>query len=171
VSDEAYQVDRRGANEHATPRSGQAVGLFTTSELSITIVDQAQGQGIGAALLARLTPAARAKGIRRFRCEVLAENAGMRRPAQRLGGDARWLGDGTLEYDCSLPAEGEGRPDWGLPWLVDPDAWISVCSDAWLINLAQTLDQVQAANNDWDQRIVGACPFSPRSSATGRRAA
>ena len=34
MSDETYQVDRRGANEHATPRSGRAVGLFTTSELS-----------------------------------------------------------------------------------------------------------------------------------------
>ena len=32
MSDETYQLDRRGANEHATLRSGRAVGLFTTSE-------------------------------------------------------------------------------------------------------------------------------------------
>ncbi len=32
MSDETYQVGRRGANEHATPRSARAVGLFTSSE-------------------------------------------------------------------------------------------------------------------------------------------
>jgi RimJ/RimL family protein N-acetyltransferase len=142
-----------------------------TAELSITVLDQAQGQGIGAALLDRLIPAAGAQGIRRFRCEVLAENVGMRRLAQRLGGDARWLGDGTLEYDCDLPAEAEGRPNWGLPWFVDPETWVSLCSEALLTNLAQTLDQVQAANDDWDQWLDGACPFTSGSSGTGRQAA
>lgn len=142
-----------------------------TAELSMTVVDQAQGQGIGAALLDRLIPVARARGIRRFRCEVLAENAGMRRLAQRLGGDARWLGDGTLEYDCDLPAEAEGRPDWELPWFADPDAWISIYCDAWLTTLAKTLDQMQAANDDWDQWIEGACPLSSNAIGTGRQAA
>jgi len=32
ASDETYQLDRRGANEHATLRSGCAADLFTTSE-------------------------------------------------------------------------------------------------------------------------------------------
>lgn len=142
-----------------------------TAELSITVVDEAQGQGIGAALLGRLIPAARAQGIRRFRCEVLAENAGMRRLAQRLGGDAQWLGDGTLEYDCALPAEPESQLAWGLPWFADPDAWISLCSDAWVTSLEQTLVRIQAANDDWDQWLVGACPFTSGSSGTGRQAA
>lgn len=142
-----------------------------TAELSITVLDQAQGQGIGAALLTRLIPAARAQGIRRFRCEVLAENAGMRRLAQHLGGDAQWLGDGTLEYDCALPAGPESQPAWGLPWFVDPDAWVSLCSDAWVTSLEQTLARIQAANDDWDQWLDGACPFTSGSSGTGRQAA
>lgn len=142
-----------------------------TAELSITVVDQAQGQGIGAALLTRLIPAARAQGIRRFRCEVLAENGGMRRLAQRLGGDAQWLGDGTLEYDCALPAEPESQPNSGLPWFADPDAWISLCSDAWVTSLEQTLARIQAANDDWDQWLDGARPFTSGSSGTGRQAA
>jgi tRNA-dihydrouridine synthase B len=33
VSDETYLADRRGANEHATQRSGRAAGLFTSSEM------------------------------------------------------------------------------------------------------------------------------------------
>lgn len=32
MSDETYQEDRRGANEHTPPRSGRAVDLFTSSE-------------------------------------------------------------------------------------------------------------------------------------------
>lgn len=142
-----------------------------TAELSITVLDEAQGQGIGAALLARLISAARAQCIRRFRCEVLAENGGMRRLAQRLGGDAQWLGDGTLEYDCALPAEPESQPAWGLPWFADPDAWVSLCSDAWVTSLEQTLARIQAANDDWDQWLDGACPFTSGSSGTGRQAA
>jgi len=42
VSDVTYQVDRRGANEHATQQSGRAVGFFTISEL----VYQPRGQGL-----------------------------------------------------------------------------------------------------------------------------
>jgi hypothetical protein len=38
ASDETYQVDRRGANEHATQRSGRAAGLFTSSERSEVLV-------------------------------------------------------------------------------------------------------------------------------------
>jgi hypothetical protein len=45
---------------------------------------------------------AREQGIRRFRCEILADNEGMRALAKRLGGHAVWLDDGTLEYACGL---------------------------------------------------------------------
>ena len=37
MSDETYQVDRRGANEYATPRSGRAVDLFTASESDASV--------------------------------------------------------------------------------------------------------------------------------------
>lgn len=74
-----------------------------TAELAMAVVDRAQGNGVGAALLEHLIAEAREQGIRRFRCEVLADNEGMRALAKRLGGHAVWLDDGTLEYHCGLP--------------------------------------------------------------------
>lgn len=74
-----------------------------TAELAMAVVDHAQGNGVGTALLDHLIDAARAQGIRRFRCEVLADNEGMRALAKRLGGHASWLDDGALEYHCALP--------------------------------------------------------------------
>lgn len=74
-----------------------------TAELAMAVVDRAQGNGVGTALLDHLIEAAREQGIRRFRCEVLADNEGMRALAKRLGGHPGWLDDGTLEYDCPLP--------------------------------------------------------------------
>lgn len=74
-----------------------------TAELAMAVVDRAQGNGVGTALLDHLIESAREQGIRRFRCEVLADNEGMRALAKRLGGHPVWLDDGTLEYDCPLP--------------------------------------------------------------------
>ncbi|MBK1721471.1 GNAT family N-acetyltransferase [Thiocystis violacea] len=70
-----------------------------TSELAMAVIDKAQGLGIGKALLRRLVEVAGARGIRRFRCEVMAANHGMRALADGLGSRARWLEDGTLEYE------------------------------------------------------------------------
>jgi GNAT superfamily N-acetyltransferase len=81
-----------------------------TAELAMAVVDRAQGKGIGTALLSHLIEAARAQGIRRFRCEVLADNEGMRALAKRLGGRAIWLDDGTLEYECPLPDPAPSEP-------------------------------------------------------------
>jgi GNAT superfamily N-acetyltransferase len=50
----------------------------TVADIAITVVDDAQGKGLGRILLARLIAAARERGIERFRCDVLAENEGMR---------------------------------------------------------------------------------------------
>jgi GNAT superfamily N-acetyltransferase len=50
----------------------------TVADVAITVVDDAQGKGLGRILLARLIAAARERGIDRFRCDVLAENEGMR---------------------------------------------------------------------------------------------
>ncbi|MEJ2077764.1 MAG: GNAT family N-acetyltransferase [Acidobacteriota bacterium] len=45
-----------------------------SAEPAITVVDEMQGQGVGKALFERLVAAARERGIRRFRCYILAEN-------------------------------------------------------------------------------------------------
>ncbi len=53
------------------------------AELSMVTVDRVQGMGVGSALLSRLILAAQRQGIDRFWFEVLMENNGMRRLAQK----------------------------------------------------------------------------------------
>ncbi len=47
------------------------------AEAAVAVLDELHGQGLGTLLLMRLMAAARERGVRRFRCEVLAENTSM----------------------------------------------------------------------------------------------
>ena len=136
------------------------------AELSMVTVDQAQGMGVGSALLSRLIAAAQRKGIDRFWFEVLMENNGMRRLAQKIHSKAQWADDGTLEYDCLLadalpeaipapslttppltkPAQPEPSRDW--PWYLDPVFWMEPWSETWRSDLAAYLSLLEAANED-----------------------
>ena len=49
------------------------------AEAAVTVVDEAQGRGLGSLLLRRLAAAARERGVRRFRGDILAYNEPMRR--------------------------------------------------------------------------------------------
>jgi GNAT superfamily N-acetyltransferase len=135
------------------------------AEFSIVTVDRLQGQGIGSALLTYLIPAARRQGIRRFWFEVLAENTGMRRLAQRLGGSPRWVGDGILEYDCPLPqstpsdADSLGSlrskrpvvtalPLGRVPWTPVPGDWVEPWTKTWMASLDRYLAWTRAANEE-----------------------
>ncbi|RKT45350.1 GNAT family N-acetyltransferase [Thiocapsa rosea] len=111
-----------------------------TAELAMAVVDQAQGNGVGSALLEHLIEAAREQGIRRFRCEVLADNEGMRALARRLGGHPVWLDDGTLEYDCALP-------------------------ETVSIHSGSGLDQGRATGLLWEPGIPGSPETAPRRGA------
>jgi RimJ/RimL family protein N-acetyltransferase len=73
-----------------------------SAELAIAIADDAQGLGLGSALIEQLTETAAAQGIRRLELEVLADNHGMRGIAERLGAAADWLGDGSIRYTLTL---------------------------------------------------------------------
>ena len=55
------------------------------AELAFVVVDQHQGQGIGAALLRHLTAIARAAGVKEFIAEVLPENAAMLKVFRKSG--------------------------------------------------------------------------------------
>ena len=57
--------------------------------MAFAIVDEYQGQGIGAALLRHLTAIARSAGLRKLIAEVLAENAPMLKVFERSGLDYR----------------------------------------------------------------------------------
>ncbi len=124
-------VRRTGSGENAEvlgvarcirSRSGSEP-VSDTAELAMAVVDRAQGNGVGTALLEHLIVEAREQGIRRFRCEVLAGNEGMRALAKRLGGRAIWLDDGTLEYDCALPEAVSIHGDSTLHQGREPDLW------------------------------------------------
>lgn len=123
------------------------------AELSIVTADRVQGQGVGSALLACLGEAAWSAGIRRFRFEVLAENAGMRRLAQRLGGTAEWVGNGIVEYDCALPEPVCPAPTPLLPWYLNPGAWIEPWAETVIANLDHYIGWMQAANDELGARL------------------
>ncbi len=136
------------------------------AELSMVTVDQVQGMGVGSALLSHLIVAAQRQGIDRFWFEVLMENNGMRRLAQKIHSKAQWADDGTLEYDCLLadalpkalpapslatppltkPAQPEPSRDW--PWYLDPVFWMEPWTETWRSDLAAYLSLLEAANED-----------------------
>ncbi len=103
-------------------RRGEGIGLARfvrikgepdVAEAAVAVTDDWQGRGLGRLLLRRLVTAARERGIRRFRCSVLTENA----PMLALLGGVRAVGEaadtGELSFDVPLP---EASP----PTLLDP---------------------------------------------------
>ena len=155
----AVRLDEQG-------REGEALGFARcvrlgqgseVAEFSITVVDQVQGQGLGSALLDHIMVMARGVGIRRFRCEVLAENAGMRNLAQHLGGEPQWLGDGIVEYDCALP-ETPTPAGADLPWYLDPQGLVSPWADAWLNGLRDSLTLAQSSQQRLARWLDDLCP-------------
>ncbi|TCT22720.1 GNAT family N-acetyltransferase [Thiobaca trueperi] len=138
------------------------------SEFAISVVDAAQGRGLGKALFTHLVTAARRQGIRRFRCEVLAANAGMRALAAGLGGHVHWLDDGTLEYDYLFPPV--TAPEATCPPALDhslaaarlgADVWSSGTARVW----SASLDLCRAWTDGWLDRwsAASASVASPRA--------
>jgi RimJ/RimL family protein N-acetyltransferase len=77
------------------PEGGQGLGVARfaldneadeVAEAAITVVDHAQGKGLGTLLLQRLAAAAHERGVRFFRCELLASNRRVRRLLESLEG-------------------------------------------------------------------------------------
>lgn len=137
------------------------------SEFAISVVDAAQGRGLGTALFTHLVTAARRQGIRRFRCEVMATNASMRALAAGLGSHARWLDDGTLEYDYLLPPA--TAPEAACPPALDhPLATARRGADAWSAGVTQilyvSLELCRAWTDGWlDRWSAASVPVaSPR---------
>lgn len=83
------------------------------AEPAITVADDHQAKGLGTMLLHRLSDAAWERGIRQFRCELLAENKRMRNLLPELQADVRIEqvqgGVMVLTFPIEAPAPDEGR--------------------------------------------------------------
>ena len=100
------------------PDTGHGIGVarFVRSaadaelaEVAVAVADSWHGRGVATALLGRLTERAREEGIRRFSAEILAENQPMLELIDDVGPvTMRHSGQGTVEVEVDLPAEGIG---------------------------------------------------------------
>lgn len=72
------------------------------AEAAIVVADEAQNRGLGKLLLSALADAARERGVRAFRAEVLSENAPMRHLLEQAGAVIREDRGETLLVEVPL---------------------------------------------------------------------
>jgi ribosomal protein S18 acetylase RimI-like enzyme len=81
------------------------------AEAAITVVDHAQGRGLGTQLLGVLAEVARSNGIATFRNYVLAENTPMLELFDSLGATRELEAPGLYRVDLQVPAADDPLPD------------------------------------------------------------
>jgi RimJ/RimL family protein N-acetyltransferase len=88
---------------------GVGIGRFVrfpgepeVAEAAVTVVDDFQRRGVGTILLRALGEAAKERGIRTFRGEVLTTNEPMRRLCEEAGATEGSSKDGTTSFDVPL---------------------------------------------------------------------
>jgi RimJ/RimL family protein N-acetyltransferase len=79
------------------------------AEISITVIDDWQGRGLGTELVAQLSERARSEGIRRFTALVAADNPAMARLLRNVRADLVRREPGALQYEIMLGPEGTGE--------------------------------------------------------------
>jgi EmrB/QacA subfamily drug resistance transporter len=85
------------------------------AEIAVTIVDDWQGRGLGAELLAQLAGRARQEGVRRFTAVVAVGNAAMAALLRNMSAELVRYGPGTVEYEITLAPGEEHSPGWLAP--------------------------------------------------------
>jgi RimJ/RimL family protein N-acetyltransferase len=110
-----------GALDHT---DGRGVGIARyvrdaedpqAAEIAVTIVDDWQGRGLGAELLAQLAGRARQEGVRRFTAVVAVNNAAMAALLRNMSAELVRYGPGTVEYEITLAPGEEHSPGWLAP--------------------------------------------------------
>ena len=102
-------LDRAGGRGVGVARYVRDTGDPQSAEIAVTVVDDWQGRGLGAELLARLSGRARTEGIRRFTALVSADNAAMAGLLRSVSASPVHREYGAVEYEIPLaPAAGSG---------------------------------------------------------------
>jgi GNAT superfamily N-acetyltransferase len=81
------------------------------AEAAVTVVDDMQGKGIGRILLTTLAAAARERGVKRFRGEVLATNQPIRQILADVAAKVVRADGVTAEYDVELDPPASHGPE------------------------------------------------------------
>jgi L-amino acid N-acyltransferase YncA len=74
----------------------------TVAEAAVTVVDDAQHKGLGRLLTMTLADAARERGVKTFRADVLSDNAPMRAMMREIGAVEQASAGGMVSYDIPL---------------------------------------------------------------------
>ena len=106
----AIAVDEPGEPGLGVARYIRIPGEPEVAEAAVTVIDEAQGNGLGTLLLVLLAQLAIRRGIRRFRAYVLEENTPMRDLLRSLGAEAEHDSPGLLRMDTPLPEDPETVP-------------------------------------------------------------
>jgi GNAT superfamily N-acetyltransferase len=83
----------------------------TVAEAAVTVVDEAQGKGLGKLLLRTLARVARERGVRHFRGSVLADNERIRAMLAEVGAQVQKEDGDTLVFDVPLDEPPPETPD------------------------------------------------------------
>jgi RimJ/RimL family protein N-acetyltransferase len=105
-------VDRAHGRGVGVARYVRSAEDAHAAELAVTVVDEWQGRGLGAELVAQLSERARKAGIRRFTALVAADNAAMTGLARSAGADLVHREAATVVYEIPLvPREATGSTE------------------------------------------------------------
>lgn len=116
----ALALDRHGREDRllGMARCLRLPAARHRAELALAVADEAQGSGLGQALIDQVMAAAAAQGIRELVLETALDNRAMQALAQRHGGRARPVEDGLLHYEVPVPSPiAERAEDWADDWI------------------------------------------------------
>lgn len=121
------------------------------AEPAIVIVDEEQGKGLGHILFLRLVAAARERGVKRFRCEILASNDPVRNLLSEVPSYHRVEQKGEEdEIEFDIPELAPYADDYDDRPGANPFVHISKAIRAGQLHLKNRLFQL--FSGDWDHR-------------------
>ena len=100
-------LDRAGGRGVGIARYVRDTDDPHSAEIAVTVVNDWQGRGLGAELLAQLSGRARAEGIHRFTALVSADNAAMAGLLRSVSASPVHREYGTVEYEIPLAPAAE----------------------------------------------------------------